>query len=109
MSDAALVFSALVWVSTLAALLIFVWLRAPKRRKAVDELEAVDAALRNRIVDLEDKFETYTKREAVRYMRARKDASTQEELPLPLNKEQRKADLVRRWNAQRGMSHGTVS
>jgi hypothetical protein len=63
---------------------VFLIVRQPRRRKPIDELEATDAALRNRIVDLEDKFESYTKREAVRSMRARREGSPDQQA-LPLN------------------------
>lgn len=71
MSSGAWVFLGLVWASVAALVALLMVQRAPKRRKPVDELEATDAALRNRIVDLEDKFEAYTKRENVRQSRAR--------------------------------------
>jgi hypothetical protein len=44
-------------------------LRQPRRRKPVDELEAADAALRARIVDLEDRLEHFVKRTAGRLSR----------------------------------------
>ena len=73
MTTAAYFFLSLVWLTVAALTGLYLVQRSPKRRKPVDELEAVDAALRNRLVDLEDKFEHYVKRESVRDMRARKD------------------------------------
>lgn len=114
MSNAVVALAAVVWLSVVGVVAFSFWLRAaPKRRKPVDELEAADSALRNRIVDLEDKFESYVKREAVRGMRARKDAAEmQPELPLALTKEQRLADVRRRWLIQQGrggeVTHGTA-
>lgn len=103
MSNAVAALAVVVWLSLVAVVLFTVWFRAPKRRKPVDELEAADAALRNRLVDLEDKFESYVKREAVRGMRARKDAAeaSVEQQVLPLDRAARKADVIRRWNQQR--------
>jgi len=69
-SDAAFALAAVVWLSGVALLAVWLVQRSPKRRKPVDELEATDASLRNRIVDLEDKFEHHVKREAQRGMRA---------------------------------------
>lgn len=83
MSSAAYALAAVVWLSLVALAVVVVLQRSPRRRKPVDELEAADAALRNRLVDLEDKFEHYTKREAVRAGRAkREDMVEQPVLPL---------------------------
>jgi hypothetical protein len=62
----------LCWLSTVAVLLFWMHTHSPKRRKPVDELEAADAALRNRMLDLEDKYESFVKRLAVRDMRAKR-------------------------------------
>lgn len=108
MSNAAWLFSAVVWLSLVALGVVVALSRAPRRRKPVDELEATDAALRNRLVDLEDKFESYVKREAVRSMRARREEPSATE-HAPVSREERKADLVRRWRAQQGgIPHGTA-
>jgi hypothetical protein len=73
-SNAAYLFLAVVWLSVAAIVAVAVLQRSPKRRKPVDELEAADAALRARLIDIEDKFEHYVKREAVRSMRTRQEA-----------------------------------
>lgn len=109
MSDVAIaIVISVIWLSCagLAALWMVQRIPPPKKPLERDALEAADSALRLRINDLEDKFETYTKREAVRSMRARREDPQQE---LPLTREQRKADLIRRWNSQRGgIPHGTA-
>ena len=75
MSNAGWIFSGMVWLSLVMVALSFVVLHAPKKRKMTDELEAMIAALKNRLVDLEDKHESFVKREAVRNMRARQDGA----------------------------------
>mgnify|MGYP001610452083 CR=1 FL=1 len=89
MTPAAYFFLSLVWLTVAGLVGLYLVQRSPKRRKPVDELEAADAALRNRIVDLEDKFESYTKREAVRGMRARKDAADDAQQALPVDRNAR--------------------
>ena len=79
MTNAAYFFLAIVWLSAVALVAVYLVQRSPKRRKPVDELEAADAALRNRMVDLEDKYASFVKRLAVRDMRERKEE--QPELP----------------------------
>ena len=79
MTNAAYFFLAIVWLSAVALVAVYLVQRSPKRRKPVDELEAADAALRNRMVDLEDKYASFVKRLAVRDMRERR----QEQPDLP--------------------------
>jgi hypothetical protein len=69
-------FLGLVWLSVAALAVAVIITKAPKRRKPVDELEATDAALRNRIIDLEDKLEHHIKREAVRIGRDKRESAT---------------------------------
>lgn len=104
MSNAAWLFGAIVWLSLVGLGVVVVLSRTPRRRKPVDELEAADAALRNRLVDLEDKFESYVKRENVRSMRAKKETREEEapQLDIPLTKE----ELARRWALQKGVRRG---
>lgn len=78
MSNAAYLFLAVVWLSVAAIVAVAVLQRSPKRRKPVDELEAADAALRARLIDIEDKFEHYVKRESVRDMRARRESAPEQ-------------------------------
>lgn len=80
MSNAAALLVGVVWLSLVAFAALVLVQRSPRRRKPVDELEATDAALKNRLVDLEDKFEHFVKREAVRAGRAARE-TTQQTLP----------------------------
>lgn len=109
MSNALAVLLGVGWLSVVGVVALVLLLRQPKRRKPVDELEAVDAALRNRLVDLEDKFEHYVKRENVRAQRGR--AAAEQEV-LPMTKADKKADLIRRWKEQQaqrgGLTRGAV-
>jgi hypothetical protein len=85
MSPAAWVFAGIVWLSIIAVVVTVLVLRRPAPKKPLerDALEATDAALRARIVDLEDKFEHYVKRETVRDSRARREVDGgQGNLPL---------------------------
>ena len=75
MTTGAWVFISLAWVSLMGFFAVLIILRQPRRRKPVDELEAADAALRLRMVDLEDKFEHHLKRDAVRTMREKKESA----------------------------------
>jgi len=67
-----------VWLSLAGLAALYVVQRSPKRRKPVDELEATDQALKNRLIDLEDKFEHHLKRDANRIKR-----EGVEQQPLP--------------------------
>ena len=80
MTNAAYFFLAIVWLSAVALVGVYLVQRSPKRRKPVDELEAADAALRNRMIDLEDKYSSFVKRLAVRDMRAKKEEVGQPQL-----------------------------
>jgi membrane protein implicated in regulation of membrane protease activity len=83
MSNAVVALVAVVWLSLVAVGALWVVQRSPKRRKPADELEAADAALRGRIVELEDRFESHVKRDAVRSGRARvEDGGAQAALPF---------------------------
>jgi len=107
-SNAALALIGVVWVSLVLGALALVVLRSPKRRKPVDELEAADAALRNRLVDLEDRFEHYVKREAVRTMRGKKDVDEAQAV-LPLGRADRLRAVQQRASAAgltKGVRHG---
>ncbi len=78
MSNAIIALIAVVWLSLIALGAVVLVQRSPKRRKPVDELEAADAALRQRVVTLEDNFERHVKRDAVRAGRAvKEDAQTE--------------------------------
>ena len=70
MTTGAYVLAALVWLSLVAVVCAVLYLRAPRRRKSQDEVEAAFAALKLRLIDLEDKHETFVKRDAVRAGRA---------------------------------------
>jgi hypothetical protein len=90
-----------VWLSLAALAAVVIVQRSPKRRKPVDELEAADAALRARLLDLEDKFEHYVKREAVRNMRTRQE-SAPDQPPLPgVDRLSRLAELRAKLAAKR--------
>jgi len=107
-SNAAILALLVVWLSLVGGALALLVLRSPKRRKPVDELEAADAALRNRLVDLEDKFEHYVKREAVRTMRGKKDADDAQTV-LPLGRADRLRAAQQRHAAAgltKGVRHG---
>ena len=104
MSSALAALIAAVWLSLVALAALVVVQKSPKRRKPVDELEAADAALRLRLIDLEDKFETYCKREAVRLMRARREPEQQE---LPIDRKERLSALYKRAR-ERGLIRGVV-
>jgi hypothetical protein len=67
-----------VWLSVVGLLALVFVQRSPKRRKPVDELEATDQALKNRMIDLEDKFEHHLKRDA---NRIRREGVEQQTLP----------------------------
>jgi hypothetical protein len=102
MSNAAYFFLTMVWLSVVSLVAVAVAQRSPKRRKPVDELEAADAALRNRLVDLEDKFEHYVKRESVRDMRARREGGAGEQPPPPgIDRASRLLELRARLAAKR--------
>jgi len=107
-SNAAILALLVVWLSLVGGALALLVLRSPKRRKPVDELEAADAALRNRLVDLEDKFEHYVKREAVRTMRGKKDVDEAQAV-LPLGRADRLRAVQQRAAAAgltKGVRHG---
>jgi hypothetical protein len=99
----------IVWLSLVGLAIAYLFVRSPKRRKPVDELEATDAALRNRIVDLEDKFEHHLKRDAVRSLRDRKEQAEEQE-SLPFDKAARLSILRRKAaeQKQRGVTHGAT-
>jgi len=78
-SNAVAVLLGVVWLSLASLVGLKISQLSPKRRKPVDELEAADAALRLRLVDLEDKFEHHLKRDAVRLGREKRE--TQQDLP----------------------------
>jgi len=84
-SNAQALLAGIMWVSVVGLILGLALLRAPKKRSTLDVVEGAVAALKLRVVDIEDKFEHYTKREAVRGMRARKDEAESQQ-PLPLDK-----------------------
>lgn len=106
MSNAAWIFLGIVWLSAVTLAVAVVVTRAPKKRKSTDELEAAIAALRNRIIDLEDKLEHHIKREAVRIGRDKKDSAQTDLLagsdPLSARREALSA-LRTRVAAQRGI------
>jgi hypothetical protein len=94
MTTGAYIFLATVWLSIVGLAALYLAQRSPKRRKPVDELEAADAALRNRMVDLEDKYESFVKRLAVRDMREKKSsAGEQTTLPYGVDRATRLAEL----------------
>ena len=101
MTNAAWLFMGIVWVTLGALAGLFLMQRSPRRRKPVDELEAADAALRNRILDLEDKYESFVKRLAVRDMRAKKEQPEQENPPGFTDKASRLAAVQQRVNQLR--------
>ena len=92
-------FAGLVWLTLACLAGVLLVQRSPKRRKPVDELEATDAALRNRLVDLEDKFEHYVKRENVRDSRARREVETGQGV-LPLDRAARLQAVRERGKAR---------
>jgi hypothetical protein len=102
MSNAAIGAWLVVWLSLVGVGIALLVLRQPRRRKPVDELEAADAALRARVIDLEDKYESAAKRYAVREMRARRELD-QDQGVLPLDKVSRLA-LVRARAAAAGLT-----
>jgi len=79
MTTSTLLFAVLVWVSLVG--LAVAWMKQPKRRKTSDELETGIAANRSRILDLEDRFEHFVKREAMRVSREKREPA-QGSLPL---------------------------
>jgi hypothetical protein len=99
-TNAAYFFLSSVWVSVVALVAFYLVQRSPKRRKPVDELEAADAALRNRMVDLEDKYESFVKRLAVRDMRNKKEEGSNQ-IPLSLDRRARLTELRARLAAKR--------
>jgi hypothetical protein len=64
------VIAAVLYCTTLAAVLWYLTRPKQKPPKASDELELSIQALRGRVLDLEDRFEHYVKRESVRAGRA---------------------------------------
>ena len=78
MSSALAALIGVIWLSLAGLAGLYVVQRSPKRRKPVDELEATDQALKNRLIDLEDKFEHHLKRDANRIKREGVDQQ-----PLP--------------------------
>jgi hypothetical protein len=98
-TNAAYFFLASVWLSVVALVGVYLVQRSPKRRKPVDELEAADAALRNRMVDLEDKYSSFVKRLAVRDMRERREEAP--EIP-GLDRATRLASLRAKLAEKRG-------
>jgi len=95
----AAIFFGIVWLSAVGLIALYLIQRSPKRRKPVDELEAADAALRNRMVDLEDKYESFVKRLAVRDMRAKANEA-QPELPMGLSDRDIRLKAIRERGAK---------
>jgi len=108
MSNAAALLIGIVWLSLIGLAVAYLITRRPVPKKPLerDALEATDAALRLRIIDLEDKFEAQQKRNAVRAMRERRE----EQLELPLAEPDRKTRLaaVRARAAAAGLVRGGI-
>lgn len=77
MSNGLVLLASVVWLSVVAFAALLVWMRRPTKRRTTDELESIIAALRARVIDLEDKHEHHIKRDAVRAMRDRRDETAQ--------------------------------
>jgi len=108
MTTSILIFALLVWASLVG--LAVMLLRQPKKRKTQDELEALVAALKNRVIDLEDRLEHFVKREAVRRGRETKDAA-QGDLDLgnnPLASRRATLEALRTKVARDRMARGTL-
>lgn len=81
MSDAAIV-GLVVWLSLVGLAVALLVTRTPQKRRTPDEWEATVAALKNRVIDLEDKHESFVKRQAVRSGRQRADEVAVPSLPF---------------------------
>jgi membrane protein implicated in regulation of membrane protease activity len=97
MNSGALILLGVVWLTVAGLAALVIYQRAPKRRKPADELEAADAALRGRIIDLEDRLEHFVKREATRARR--ESGGNDQQLGLPLDRAGAVLEITRKAKA----------